>query len=238
MTRTIFSKLALPGALLLAACGPTTPPPAPPPPPPPAPVVVAPPRQPTPPMGAMQYMTIPPLRADGLRDTPNRDIGPAETLWHFRSAFNVAALNCQNAEHYRIADDYNLFLKTHKRTLDGANRAIESKFRQQYGSGYARIRDTHTTQVYNFFSLPPVKSEFCNAAMILGQEANLTASADLETFAARALPQLEGVFDRFFLSYEQYNRDLAEWLALYGPPPAPVMSSEPLPDDSVAGPGS
>ncbi len=186
--------------------------------PPPPPVVVAPPRMPTPPSNAMTAMAVPALRADGLRDTPMRDIDDNEKLWYFRAAFNVAALNCQNPQHFRIADDYNLFLKTHKRELDRINKIVEDKYRKRYGTGYARIRDTENTQVYNFFAFPPVKSDFCNAALVLGQEAAALPSKELVTFSARALPALEGVFDRFYASYESYQTDLQKWIALYGSP--------------------
>jgi hypothetical protein len=204
-------------AIVVSACGGAKPAPvvaAPPPPP----VVVAPPRMPTPPSNAMLAMTVPALRADGLRDTPMRDIDDNEKLWYFRAAFNVAALNCQSPQHYRIADDYNLFLKTHKRELDRINRIVEDKYRKRFGTGYARIRDTENTQVYNFFAFPPVKNDFCDAALILGQEANLLPSKDLITFSVRALPTLESVFDRFYASYESYQSDLQRWIALYGSP--------------------
>lgn len=202
---------------LLAACGGAKPAPiavAPPPPP----VVVAPPRMPSPPSNAVMAMAVPALRADGLRDTPMRDIDDNEKLWYFRAAFNVAALNCQGPQHFRIADDYNLFLKTHKRELDRINKVVEEKYRKRYGTGYARIRDTENTQVYNFFAFPPVKYDFCDAALVLGQEAAALPSKDLVTFSVRALPQLEGVFDRFYASYESYQTDLQKWIALYGSP--------------------
>lgn len=202
--------------IIAAACA------APPPPPvavaPPPPVVVAPPRMPAPPSNAMLAMTVPALRADGLRDTPMRDIDDNEKLWYFRSAFNVAALNCQNPQHYRIADDYNAFLKTHKRELDRVNKVVENEYRKRHGAGYARIRDTENTQVYNFFAFPPTKNDFCDAALVLGQEAAALPSTELVTFAARALPTLEGVFDRFYANYESYQSELQRWIALYGSP--------------------
>lgn len=201
---------------LISACGGAKPAPvaiAPPP-----PVVVAPPRMPSPPSNAMMAMTVPSLRADGLRDTPMRDIDDNERLWYFRAAFNVAALNCQSPQHFRIADDYNAFLKTHKRELDRINKVVEETYRKRYGTGYARIRDTENTQVYNFFAFPPVKYDFCDAALVLGQEAAALPSKDLVAFSARALPQLEGVFDRFYASYESYQTDLQKWIALYGSP--------------------
>jgi len=186
--------------------------------PPPPPVVVAPPRMPSPPSNAMLAMTVPALRADGLRDTPMRDIDDNEKLWYFRAAFNVAALNCQNPQHFRIADDYNLFLKTHKRELDRVNKIVETNYRKRHGAGFARIRDTENTQVYNFFAFPPTKNDFCEAALVLGQEAAAIPSKDLVAFGARALPTLEGVFDRFYASYESYQTDLQKWIALYGSP--------------------
>ena len=217
LSRAIMLAATVGLTTLISACGGAKPAPvavAPPPPP----VPVAPPRMPTPPSNAMAAMAIPALRADGLRDTPMRDIDDNEKLWYFRAAFNVAALNCQNAQHYRIADDYNLFLNTHKRELDRINKVVEDKYRKRYGTGYARIRDTENTQVYNFFAFPPVKSDFCDAALILGQEAVALPSKELVAFSVRALPTLEGVFDRFYASYESYQSDLQKWIALYGSP--------------------
>jgi hypothetical protein len=173
---------------------------------------------PAPPPNAMLAMTVPALRADGLRDTPMRDIDDNEKMWYFRAALNVAALNCQDPQYFRIADDYNVFLKTHKRELDRVNRAVEDTYRKRYGSGSARIRDTENTQVYNFFAFPPVKSDFCQAALVLGQEAAAIPSTDLVAFSVRALPTLEGVFDRFYATYEGYQTDLQQWIALYGSP--------------------
>ncbi|WOE75717.1 hypothetical protein [Alterisphingorhabdus coralli] len=199
---------------IVAACTATAPPPvvvAPKPPP-----VFVPPPQPVPPMGATASMAIPPVGADGLRLTPNRGIGPLETLWHFRAAYNVAALNCQDSIYLSMADEYNQFLKTHRRELTRANRAIESKYRRDHGGNYRRVRDTHSTRVYNFFALPPVRKEFCNNAYRLGQQASTVPSAELVGFAATALPELESIFNRFFTAYEQYERDLAAWNATYG----------------------
>ncbi|MFN3472766.1 MAG: hypothetical protein ACK4ZW_01850 [Blastomonas sp.] len=217
LNRAAILAVAVSMTTLVAACGAATPAPvavAPPPPP----VVVAAPRMPAPPSNAMLAMTVPALRADGLRDTPMRDIDDNEKLWYFRSAFNVAALNCQNPQHYRIADDYNAFLITHKRELDRVNKVVEASYRKRHGSGSDRIRDTENTQVYNFFAFPPTKNDFCDAALVLGQEAAALPSTELVDFAARALPTLEGVFDRFYASYESYQSELQRWIALYGSP--------------------
>ncbi|MDM7956858.1 hypothetical protein [Blastomonas sp.] len=217
LNRAAALAVAVSMTTLIAACGAAAPAPvavAPPPPP----VVIAPPRMPAPPSNSMLAMTVPALRADGLRDTPMRDIDDNEKLWYFRSALNVAALNCQNPQHYRIADDYNMFLKTHKRELDRVNKLVEANYRKRHGAGFARIRDTENTQVYNFFAFPPTKNDFCDAALVLGQEAAALPSTDLVAFGARALPTLEGVFDRFYANYESYQSELQRWIALYGSP--------------------
>ncbi|MEM1133638.1 MAG: hypothetical protein AAGH53_11930 [Pseudomonadota bacterium] len=161
-------------------------------------------------------MAIPAVGADGLRLTPNRGIGELETLWHFRAAYNVAALNCQETKHAPMADEYNQFLRTHRSELTRANRAIENKYRREHGSSFRRVRDTHSTRVYNFFSLPPVRGEFCDSAFLLGRRSLNVPSNELVGFAATALPELEGVFNRFFADYEQYERDLAAWNSIYG----------------------
>ena len=61
----------------------------------PLPLSPASPAMPVPPGGAAVSMTIPPIGLDGVRVTPNRGLSRDEQIWHFRSALNVAALNCQ-----------------------------------------------------------------------------------------------------------------------------------------------
>ncbi len=215
MSLKIFARFSVLGLLAaLAACAKPAPPPvvaATPPPP------VSIPPMPTPPLYATTNMAIPPVGVDGRRITVNTGIGEMETLWHLRSALNVAALNCVEPRHYQLATDYNTFLKTHKSRLSAANRAIESKFRRENGSNYRRIRDTHSTRVYNFFSLPPVKSEFCNVSLGVARQLTLTPKDQLMGYSYIGLTEIEDVFNRFFAAYEQYRRDLTAWNQAYGP---------------------
>jgi hypothetical protein len=160
---------------------------------------------------------VPALNAEGKRLTINRDLGELETLWHFRAAYNVGGLSCLEGGYANIATDYNLFLQKHKSTLRSANTAIEGKFRREHGSNYRRIRDTHTTRVYNFFSFPPVKQEFCQTIQTLGQQAlAISDRENLIIFASGALPRLEGIYDRFYADYEAYQAALADWQLRYG----------------------
>lgn len=211
---TKFSTIFL-LTLIIAACA--APPPPPPPPPPPLPVTFATPPVPLPPLGASATYIVPGFAADGKRDTINRDIGPLQTLWHFRAAYNVAGLTCVSGSYATIADDYNAFLKKHESALRRANDAVESKYRRENGSDYRRVRDTDSTRVYNYYSFPPVKNEFCQTIQRLGKESLvIDGRDDLTLFASSALPELDGIYERFYAQYEAYQNALADWQARYG----------------------
>lgn len=204
------------GFTALAACQPAAVAPL-----PPAPVIVASPppipSRPLPPLGAAASLTIPALGEDGTRSSPNKGLGPEETLWHVRSSFNVSALICQGAVWGRLAGDYNSFIKKHSRRLSAANRAIEAKFqRENRGAAGRRARDTHITSLYNYFSLPPVKNRFCNSMVIHADEMAALNSADLKDYAATTLPKIDAIFTDFYDSYEAYQKALADWQAKYG----------------------
>jgi|TARA_R110002049_G_scaffold92006_1_gene228712 hypothetical protein len=207
------------GLAALAAC--QTPPPPPPPPPP----VVQPqytPRAPTPPFGASNLTIVPMLRADGLRDTINRDLGPLETLWHVRAALNVAALSCTGPLYERLVGDYNAFITNNSASLSNANSAIIRKFQREIGADYKAEHDRHQTQLYNYWSFSPLRRPFCDQAVQISQRAIVTKSADLDAFAQRALPELERPFTDFYLAYEEYQRDLKAWQVQYGDPAAAI----------------
>lgn len=195
---------------VLSGC--TTPPP----PPPPPPVVVIPPK-PTPPVGAPEEMTIPAVDANGVRHTVNSGISTSQAVWNLRSAYNVAALNCIEVEYTPILDGYKRFLTVYAKALDTANKDIDKSFRTQHvGREAIKARETYQTQVYNFFSLPPVDSGFCQAAMDLTTELQTVDSSQFEAYAFSGLAKMEAPFKAFFTVYEQYRADLAAWQARYG----------------------
>ncbi len=197
---------------VLAACQPVTAPPA-----PVAPPVAYTPRAPTTPFGASVNTRVPILRADGLRDTINRDLGPLETLWHVRAALNVAALSCTGPQYARITDDYNVFIKKNARFLRNANNAILSKYRRDVGSGYKKEHDRHQTSLYNYWSFSPLRRPFCDQAVQTSQHAITIDSSGMSDFGAQALKELEKPFNDFYQAYEQYERDLDAWRAQYAP---------------------
>jgi len=191
----------LAAATLLAACAskpPATPTIATPVAPPPTP-------RPVPPAGAAASLVIPPVGADGHYITINNGLTAEQTMWHVRSAYNVAALNCVGAEGANIVTAYNHLLHKQEKPLKAAYTAS----RKAHSS--ATAFDSHVTRVYNFFSQPSVKSEFCRIAQSSIAEANTTS--DFRQFAISALPRLEAPFLDFYRRYDEYRRDLAAWTA-------------------------
>ncbi|GAA0467376.1 hypothetical protein GCM10009096_05190 [Parasphingorhabdus litoris] len=184
------------------------------------------PRAPTTPFGASANTIVPPLRADGLRQTINRDLGPLETLWHVRAALNVAALSCTGPQYARLVSDYNAFIGNNKKYLRNANSAIISKFRREQGSGYKQAHDRHQTSLYNYWSFSPLRRPFCDQAVQVSQRAIITKEDGMKDFGAQALAELEKPFNDFYLAYEEYERDLDAWRLQYAPEQARDAADE------------
>lgn len=219
MRRGIKSLSAIIIISAVAACAPTPvkvaplPIPLPVPPPPP-------PAMPLPPGGAALSMTIPPLGLDGVRVTPNRGLSRDEQIWHFRSALNVAALNCQGPVWGQIATEYNKFIVTHKVLLSKTSKNVDREFVARYkGQNGLRVRDTRMTDLYNYFALPPVRSEYCDMSLRKVTEANMVPKEALAEYAMGGLTDIDGVFVRFYDAYVKYERDLADWNMKYAPRP-------------------
>lgn len=206
---------------VLAGCAEKPPPP----PPPPPPVVVIPPK-PTPPMGAPEELTIPPVDANGVRQTINSGISTPQAVWNLRSAYNVAALNCVEPQYVPILDGYKRFLTVYTKQLSAAYKEIDRSFRTIHtGIEATRARETYQTQVYNFFSLPPVDSGFCQAAMELTVELQTVDASQFESYAFTGLAKMEAPFKSFFEAYAQYRADLAAWQSRYAGGPITVRPS-------------
>jgi hypothetical protein len=216
------SRLNLVGVVFvfgaLAACAPK---PAPIPPPPRVVVAPTPPARPLPPAGAATTMLVPTLGIDGIRKTPNRGISRDESIWHFRSAINVAALNCQGPVWNTIADNYNRYITVHKTRLKTASKTVDGEYKLRYpAENGLRVRDTKMTDLYNYFSLPTVKQEYCDAALAKSTEVLAIPSAALPEYSIGALGDIDGIFIRFFDAYARYEVALADWNQKYAPKPA------------------
>jgi hypothetical protein len=204
------------GIAALGACATPAPPP---PPPPPPPVVEAVPFRPIPPMGAAYVMDVPQRGADGERITVLSNPSPDEKVWYFRSAWNVAALNCTGPAYQPILDGYSAFIKGHDKALRQVNGRIDASYRKDYAvpRDAIKAREKTMTTVYNFFALPPARANFCSAAMGVAQQALATPKYDPVAFANANFAALETPFETFFDAYEVYQRDSAAWDARYGP---------------------
>ena len=203
---------------------------------PPPPVIAPPPPPPVmplPPGGAAASMKIPVLGIDGIRVTPNRGLSRDEQIWHFRAALNVAALNCQGPVWGQIATHYNKFIVTHKVQLSKSSKTVDREYVARYpGQNGLRVRDTKLTDLYNYFALPPVRSEYCDTALRKLVEGNSVPLAALPEYAMGGLNDIDGIFIRFFDAYAKYERDLADWNMNFAPKP----TFAPLPQQSTITP--
>lgn len=163
-------------------------------------------------------MYIPPMGADGQRITVNRNLTEDGTVWHFRSAWNVAALNCTAPQYAPIADAYRAYITDNARELKQLNDRIDGLYRTEMGSRREGIiaREGEMTSVYNFFALPPARAGFCRAALDMANRALAAPPADPIAFALNNFATLEAPFETFFADYERYEQLSAEWDRKYG----------------------
>jgi hypothetical protein len=168
------------------------------------------PYRPLPPNGAAYVMDIPPVGADGVRRTLNMGLDEDETIWHVRSGWNVAALDCIGGQYRPVLTGYAAFLKTYARELAAVNRRIEAKYRN------SAARDARNTRVYNYFATPAAIGSMCPVALAVANEWLKAPSRNLSTFARATLPRYDAVYLDFFNAYDRYRADSAAWDAKYG----------------------
>lgn len=204
----------------LAACSrerAAVPPPA----PAPSPVVAA---RPPMPEGGYPGMAIPAKLPDGGWPTPNRALTPTAAVWHLRAALNVAALACRG-EGETVVTAYNALLTTRR----GALAEAETRYAAEWqASGAADWRDQYDdtmTRLYNFYSQPFVNSGFCAAAGTVLTDLAAVPDAQLATFAAARLPELDRPFTDFFTAYDAWRSG--------GAPPQPPQQPPRLEVDPI-----
>ena len=216
--RRVGAAVVAAGTALVAACSTPATGPAAPPPPPPRQAAEVVPYRPLPPAGAAYVMQIPPRGADGQRITVNSNLSDDRLVWHLRSAWNVAALNCLAPEFEPILTGYRTFLNNNVRGLKAVNDRIEKTYNDRHRVRRDAIvaRDRESTQVYNFFANPAARSGFCLAALDVAQR-YLAAPKTLPlAFAQANFPVMMSPHEDFFNQYEAYQRASAEWDAKYG----------------------
>jgi hypothetical protein len=161
-------------------------------------------------------MVTPEIEADGQRESVNRKISVNQIVWNLRSAYTVAALDCQNPRNAAILPNYRHFLERNASVLKSVYDQMDHDFRQKYGRGGETLRDDYLTVLYNHYALPPTKDEFCDVveqALVDGID---VAPQDLGNYAAVKVPLIEKVFDDFYDRYDKYRNALAEWEEKYG----------------------
>ncbi len=206
------------GLAALAACAPKPVPIPPPPPPPPPPPVEVIPFRPLPPGGAAFVMAIPERMPSGLRQTVNLGLSPDQTVWNFRSGWNVAALNCTDPKYAAINQAYTAYVNDHQKALAQVNSRLDAVYRSQASSNRNAIiaREAIETRTYNFFSLPPARDYLCESALVFSNEALLMPPEDPIAFAMTNFARLESPFEMFFSDYETYEQQSAIWDRDYG----------------------
>lgn len=130
----------------------------------------------------------PPPVAPPEAPTINSGLGPEETLWHVRSALNVAALLCGHQPGGAgLVQRYNVLLASDKAVLTTAYGGE----RQRYGTGDPAALDRHMTQLYNFFARPEATTGFCAAAVEVSQQFATMPASELMAAAPAALARLQ-----------------------------------------------
>lgn len=161
-------------------------------------------------------MITPEVAGDGFRESVNRKVSVNQIVWNLRSAYTVAALDCQGPTHTSILPHYRQFLDRYAKVLKSVYDHMDHEFREKYGRGGETLRDDYLTVLYNHYALPPTKPEFCDAVQQVMQDGETVAPEDLGAFAQSKVPVIEKVFDDFYDRYDKYRNALAEWEEKYG----------------------
>jgi hypothetical protein len=114
----------------------------------------------------------------------------------------------------------------HKARLAQSNKAVDAEYVKRFrGQNALRVRDTHSTDLYNYFALPPVRAEFCDKSLAKSREIIAIPSTALPEYSFGALADLDAVFINFYNAFEKYKVDIVEWNARYGPQPVAQASA-------------
>jgi hypothetical protein len=210
--RTILGWGLLVG-LVLEVTGCATPPVKPPP-----IVTIIPPPPPPMPAGGYVGMKIPPKLANGGYGTPNLSNTDAAAVWHLRNALNVAALGCDRAGG-GVVELYNAWITTHAAALDSYLQTYLHEWQAPGWGDWQRVYDDNQTRIYNFYSQPAMRVNFCTAARGEIAQVGQVADADLPAFARTALLRLDKPFVEFYAAFDT-------WRDHYQPAPAVVSTTD------------
>lgn len=194
-----------------------------PPPPPTAPVALAP-----MPAGARAGMTIPARLPDGGYATPNHRLTAAATIWHVRTALNVAALACRDAaEPVRVAR-YNALLASERTAFAAAEKTLAAEYKAGGGAAWRDGYDDAMTRLYNYWAQDFARARFCAAADEALAQAQGMPAGGLSAAAPGWLAALDAPFVDFFRAYDAWRNQLpAQVIAPSAPVPAGAPAAVP-----------
>lgn len=168
------------------------------------------------PTGASAGFVPPPQDAGGYV-TPNRDLSVEETMWHVRTALNVAALGCRGVESAELVDGYNALLDYDRGVLATAADGVVARYKARFGVAWQERHDDAMTRLYNYWATPPAQRAFCAAAREVMRDAAATPADRFSAFATAALARLEAPILAFFAAYDRYRVAQRDWSARHMP---------------------
>jgi hypothetical protein len=113
-------------------------------------------------------------------------------LWNFRSALNLAALQCNFEPLLDTTDNYNAMLGNHREELMKAYASLEGYFKRTKKplSAAQKALDQFGTRIISKYSTVRGQLGFCETAGRIGHETKFVARSMLTSFAQTALPEL------------------------------------------------
>lgn len=218
MRRLPLHKIVVVSTFALAGCAKVAPPPVVATLPPPAPIMVQMPK------GGRPGMVIPIRMADGSYATPNRALTEAATMWHLRTALNVAALACRDGEEAQTTAAYNAMLTARKPALAKAEANLSAEFKAR-GGDWRDSYDDAMTRLYNYWSQDFARAGFCAAAKQALTAAPAVPDAEFAQFATTQLVALDQPFTDFFRAYDAWRTQAALVPVAPRPLAAPVVAT-------------
>jgi hypothetical protein len=144
----------------------------------------------------LDYSGPPLMTLDPSFDAAMPGITPTETaaviLWNFRSALNLAALQCNFEPLLDATDNYNAMLGNHREELAKAYTALEGYFKRTKKplSAAQKGLDQFGTRTISKYSTVRGQLGFCETAGRIGHEAKFVSRGGLTAFAQTMLPEL------------------------------------------------
>ncbi len=114
----------------------------------------------------------------------------AAFVWHFRSALNLAALQCGFEPTMRTLPSYIALLEDHRAELSQAYSTLTNYFKRTRKAGALAAQDAFSTKIISRYSTVRGQVGFCEQAGIAGHLAKFIPRGGLTQLARERLPYL------------------------------------------------